>query len=201
MPPAKLASDFIPSISEGGVHQKLIKAEYVNNELLMDVDNNDQPKDNDMLNRLQVEFIVQENGSMKFNRAIGEKKRSVIDVLGLTSDIDVRFIARQFIDYSAEDLRQLFEKFKLLSYSEMVAPLHYKDMTLLDVSHINKKRYLYADDNLIYINRVQEQDKRTRRTEVELVSVDPVTLDTRNAVERWPSFLNNVSNLVYKWKL
>ncbi|CEG82065.1 hypothetical protein RMATCC62417_16191 [Rhizopus microsporus] len=92
MPPAKLASDFIPFTSDGGVHQKLIKAEYVNNELLMNVDNNDQPKDNNVLNRLQVEFIVQENGSMKFNRAIGEKKRSVIDVLGLTSDIDSRYL-------------------------------------------------------------------------------------------------------------
>lgn len=87
MPPAKLVSNFIPFTSEGGVHQKLIKAEYVNNELLMDVDKNDQSKDNDMLNRLQVEFIVQENGNMKFSRAIGEKKRSVIDVLGLTRQV------------------------------------------------------------------------------------------------------------------
>lgn len=53
------------------------------------------------------------------------------------------------------------------SYIELQAPIHYTDMTLLDISYLNKKRYMY-DSNLISVNRVEEQDSKSKRTEIQV---------------------------------
>lgn len=53
------------------------------------------------------------------------------------------------------------------SYNELRAPLHYADMTLLDISYINKKRFLY-NNNLISVDRIEEQDKGSKRTEIQV---------------------------------
>ena len=79
IPPRLLTTPFIPLTQDNGFHQRLIQLDYVDQSLLVNYPHID-PID---LQRLRVEFTVNNHGDMKFKRMIGEKKRSVIDILGV----------------------------------------------------------------------------------------------------------------------
>ncbi|KAG1307407.1 hypothetical protein G6F64_006835 [Rhizopus arrhizus] len=196
MPPVQLTSAFTPLTLNGGIHERSIKVKYINNSLL--ANNAEQNRAN--LNKLEVEFNVEDDGNMQLKSIVGEKKRSIVDLLCVSGRIDIRLTAKQLVKYSKKDMEQLLEKCKLLGYNELRAPLHHEDMTLLDISYINKKRFLY-NNNLISVDRIEEQDKGSKRTEIQVSSVHPDTLDVLNSIERWTSFSNCFMDISTKWTL
>ncbi|CAO3678740.1 unnamed protein product [Rhizopus stolonifer] len=196
MPPFQLMSEFSPLALGKEFYQRSIRLEYVNNSLLV----NNFQQDRVNLNRLELEFNVEEDGNMKLKSIMGEKKRSVVDILGISGHLDARLVAKQLVKYSEEDMQELLEKCNLLGYTELQTPIHYTDMTLLDISYLNKKRYMY-DSNLISVNRVEEQDNKSKRTEIQLSSVDPKTLDVFNSTKRWDSFSSCLIDISNKWKI
>lgn len=151
---------------EGGFHQRTIQLEYVHPSLIAE-DNNE----NSDLKRLLVEFLIQEDGNLNVNKVIAEKNRSVVDIVGLHGRIDVRLLAKQYLNYTEKEdhVQALLEQCKLVSYGEMSAPKQQsvlnEQLVLSDISFINKKRYLF-DDGLISVNHVEQQDKKVKRTEM-----------------------------------
>ncbi|KAL9547354.1 hypothetical protein MBANPS3_006213 [Mucor bainieri] len=206
MPPRKITTPYMPLIQtlDGGFHQRTIQLEYVNQSLLQAASENNEHSD---LKRLLVEFLIQEDGNLHAKKVIAEKNRSVVDIVGLHGRIDVRLLAKQYLDYSdkqeEDHIQALLEQCKLVSYGEMAAPKQQsmlnQHLILSDISFINKKRYLF-DDGLISVNHVEQQDKKVKRTEMMVTSVDPQTLDTSNAIERWPSFTNILKSIARKWE-
>ncbi|CEP10638.1 hypothetical protein [Parasitella parasitica] len=201
IPPRKITTPYMPIIRslDGGFHQRTIQLDYINQSLL--AAGNDENSD---LKRLSVEFIIQENGSIDVKKIIAEKNRSVVDVLGMYSNVDVRFIAKQYSDYTKDTthVRELIDQCRLMSYSEISAPrqqpLLNENFVLADISFTNKKRHLFGD-GLISVNHIDQPDKKVKRTEMMLTSVHPLTLDTANATQRWPSFVNLVKEIARKW--
>ncbi|GAN09039.1 hypothetical protein MAM1_0239c08561 [Mucor ambiguus] len=202
IPPRKITTPYMPMIHslDGGFHQRTIQLEYVNQSLITD-DNNE----NSDLKRLLVEFLIQEDGNLNVKKVIAEKNRSVVDIVGVHGCIDVRLLAKQYLNYTEKEdhVQALLEQCKLVSYGEMSAPKQQsilnERLVLSDISFINKKRYLF-DDGLISVNHVEQQDKKVKRTEMMVTSVEPQTLDTSNAIERWPSFANILKSIARKWE-
>jgi hypothetical protein len=77
MPPVQLTSAFTPLTLNGGIHERSIKVKYINNSLL--ANNAEQNCAN--LNKLEVEFNVEDDGNMQLKSIVGEKKRSIVDLL------------------------------------------------------------------------------------------------------------------------
>lgn len=80
MPPFQLMSEFSPLALGKEFYQRSIRLEYVSNSLLL----NNFQQDRANLNRLELEFNVEEDGNMKLKSIVGEKKRSVVDILGIS---------------------------------------------------------------------------------------------------------------------
>ncbi|KAI8637290.1 hypothetical protein BD408DRAFT_486337 [Parasitella parasitica] len=200
IPPRKITAPYIPIIRslDGGFHQRTIQLDYVNQSLLAGKDENSD------LKRLLVEFTTQENGSMNVKKIIAEKNRSVVDVLGMFGNVDVRLIAKQYLDYTNDTTHvgELIERCKLMSYSQLSAPKQQPflndNFVLADISFINTKRYLF-DDGLISVNHIEQQDKKVKRTEMMVTSLDPLTWNTANATDRWPSFIAIVKEIARRW--
>ncbi|KAG1077845.1 hypothetical protein G6F42_024579 [Rhizopus arrhizus] len=74
-----------------------------------------------------------------------------------------------------------------------------ENLVLSDIAFINKKRYLF-DDGLISVNHIEQQEKKVKRTEMMVTSVEPQTLDTGNAIQRWSSFANILKSIARKWE-
>ncbi|KAI9487397.1 MAG: hypothetical protein EXX96DRAFT_76373 [Benjaminiella poitrasii] len=182
IPPHQLTSSFIPLTLDEGFHQRSVQLEYIN----------------DYGNRFQLEFLVEEDDNLKLKRTIMEKNKSVVDILGVHGNTDIRLIAKQFENYNNPELNDLAKLCKLVSYNEFSAPLEFEKMILSDITFLNKKRYLF-NDNLININHVEQQDKLAKRTELTVASVDPNTLDITDSIERWPSFSRFIENIAHKW--
>ncbi|KAK4515062.1 uncharacterized protein ATC70_002672 [Mucor velutinosus] len=202
IPPRNITTPYMPIIHslDGGFHQRTIQLEYVNESLIAEDKN-----ENSDLKRLLVEFLIQEDGNLNVKKVIAEKNRSVVDIVGLHGRIDVRLLAKQYLNYTEDEdhIQALLEQCKLVGYGEMLAPKQQsilnERLVLSDISFINKKRYLF-DDGLISVNHVEQQDKKVKRTEMMVTSVEPQTLDTSNAIERWPSFANILKNIARKWE-
>ncbi|KAG1455947.1 hypothetical protein G6F46_005253 [Rhizopus delemar] len=162
MPPAQLTSAFTPLTLNGGIHERSIKVKYINNSLL--ANNAEQNRAN--LNKLEVEFNVEDDGNMQLKSIVGEKKRSILDLLCVSGRIDTRLTAKQLVKYSKQDMEELLEKCKLLG-----------------------------------VDRIEEQDKGSKRTEIQMSSVHPDTLDVLNSIERWTSFSNCFMDISTRWTL
>lgn len=167
-PPRKLTTPYMPITQalDGGFHQRTIQLEYVNQSLLANYNN-----ENSDLKRLLVEFLIQEDGNLNIKKITAEKNRSVVDILGLYGNVDVRLMAKQYLDYTKNttNLEELIDQCKLISYGEISAPKQQhilnENLILSDISFINKKRYLF-EDGLISVNHVEQQDKKVKRTEM-----------------------------------
>ncbi|KAI8346355.1 hypothetical protein EDC96DRAFT_521424 [Choanephora cucurbitarum] len=193
IPPRLLTTPFIPLTQDNGFHQRLIQLDYVDQSLLVNYPHID-PID---LQRLRVEFTVNNRGDMTFKRMIGEKKRSVIDILGVHGHVDIRLCAKESVSPKPE-YEDLANDCHLLSYNELNAPAAFKSLVLTDVKFINKKQYL-LDNALISIDYVEQQDKQVRRTELKVKSVDSATLEETRSTHRWPSFSTSLDQLAEKW--
>lgn len=117
MPPYQLTLPLIPFTIDDGFFQRCVKLEYINKALLYDTT---LPA----LQRVSLEFQVDSEGAMGLKRAFGEKKRSIIDILGVSrqvtnvyslwdyyknnmyniSNVDIRLLARELDNYSSEKL-------------------------------------------------------------------------------------------------
>lgn len=152
---------------DGGFHQRTIQLEYVNQSLLADYHN-----ENSDLKRLLVEFLIQEDGNLSVKKVVAEKNRSVLDIVGLYGHIDVRLLAKQYLNYTEDHVQELVEQCKLVSYGEMSAPkqqsISNENLVLSDIAFINKKRYLF-DDGLISVNHIEQQEKKVKRTEMMVI--------------------------------
>ncbi|KAG2197508.1 hypothetical protein INT47_007117, partial [Mucor saturninus] len=198
MPPRQLTSPFIPMTLDGGFHQRSVQLSYTNKSLL----EGDKEMD---LKKLHVEFIINENGDITLKNITGIKNQSVVDILGIYGNVDIRLLAKQAIDFSDnEELITYFsDKCELTSYSELKAPKSHvindeSSMILSDITFLNKKRFM-LDTGLVGINYIQQQDKRVSRTEMIVNSVDPETLKSSNSIDRWPSFSNVLSKIASRW--
>lgn len=80
--------------TEDGFHQRSVTINYIDSSLLGQLQNKTSPITATTaptssaewaapLRRLQLEFIEQDDGELKFKRAIGEHGRSTMDILGL----------------------------------------------------------------------------------------------------------------------
>ncbi|KAI8094511.1 mitochondrial inner-membrane-bound regulator-domain-containing protein [Thamnidium elegans] len=196
MPPRQLTLPFIPLTLGNGALQRSVQLSYINQDSLSNATDKDIE-----LKKLNVEFDINENGEMVLKHIAGIKKQSIIDILGIYGNVDIRLLANQCQDYLNH--QELTEQCKLTGYSELSAPRKHlidnNNMILSDVTFVNKKLYL-VDKNLVTVNRIDQQDKRASRTELVAHSVDPETMDLSNAVDRWPSFSTLLSKLANNWK-
>ncbi|KAI8880883.1 hypothetical protein K501DRAFT_335128 [Backusella circina FSU 941] len=200
MPPHQLTLPFIPFTMQDGFFQRCVKLEYINKALLC---NTTLPAQQ----RLSLEFHVDEQGGMGLKQAFAEKKRSVIDILGVSGNVDIRLSAKELDNYSNEQLpnqmQEMVNQCKLTGYSELEAPQNWvgqdnSQMTLLDVTFVNKKRYLSAD-NLVTVSHIQQQNSGIERTEV---NVTPFSTDYNmdDMNNRWSSFTDTIYNIASKWR-
>lgn len=78
MPPRRLTLPFIPLALDGGFHERSVQLSYINKSLL------DNLSDEEMdLKKLDIEFIINENGDIILKNITGIKNQSVIDILGI----------------------------------------------------------------------------------------------------------------------
>ncbi|KAI9279377.1 hypothetical protein BY458DRAFT_584877 [Sporodiniella umbellata] len=193
MPPFSVLQYISPLSFEEDFYQRSIKVEYVSNTLLANSSN----RDGSGLSRLELEFNVEEQGDMKLRSIVGEKQRSVMNILGISDCLDAQLTAKHIIKDLEEDMQELITKCYLSSYTELQAPIYYKDMTLLDISYIGKKQFKHKD-NLLSVNRIEEQDSKLKKTEMLISS--PYT-DLSDSATRWKSFVNTLVEISNKWKL
>ncbi|KAI9339833.1 hypothetical protein BD770DRAFT_330843 [Pilaira anomala] len=168
MPPRQLTLPFTPITFGDKLHQRSVQISYINQEALLNA--NDKDMD---LKKLHVEFDISEDGRIVLKHTIGIKKQSIIDVLGVYGNVDIRLLANQYTNYL--DQQELTEQCKML-------------------------RLYMTDNNLVGVNRIEQQDKQASRSQLIVHSVDPETLNLSNAVDRWPSFSNVLSKLANNWK-
>ncbi|CAO3630952.1 unnamed protein product [Mucor hiemalis] len=200
MPPRQLTFPFIPLTLDGGFHQRSVQLEYINKSLLEGADN----KEID-LKKLNIEFVIDEQGGTTLKRLSGIQDQSIIDALNVYGNVDIRFLANRIVDFSDNEAVKgfLIDSCKLIGYSELNAPKSYSinsdsDMILTDITFLNKKRFL-VDNNLVSVQHMEQQDSGIKRTEMMVSSVDPNTLKYTKAVERWPSLLNVLDNIARNW--
>ncbi|KAI9269703.1 mitochondrial inner-membrane-bound regulator-domain-containing protein [Helicostylum pulchrum] len=195
MPPRQLTLPFIPLTLVNGALQRSVQLSYINQDSL-----SKNAADKDIgLKKLNVEFDINEDGEMVLKHIAGVKKQSIIDILGMHGNIDIRLLANQYQDYLNH--QELTEQCILTG--ELSAPRSHlidnNKMILSDVTFVNKKLYL-VDKNLVTVNRIDQQDKKASRTELVVHSVDPETMDLSNTVDKWPSFSNLLSKLANNWR-
>lgn len=78
MPPRQLTFPFIPLTLDGGFHQRSVQLEYINKSLLEGADN----KEID-LKKLNIEFVIDEQGGTTLKRLSGIQNQSIIDALNV----------------------------------------------------------------------------------------------------------------------
>lgn len=76
MPPCQLTSPFIPLTLDGGFHQRSVQLEYINKSMLDNTNKMD-------LKRMNIEFIIDEQGDMSLKSVTGIKNQSIIDLIGV----------------------------------------------------------------------------------------------------------------------
>ncbi|KAI8997752.1 hypothetical protein BDB01DRAFT_55291 [Pilobolus umbonatus] len=203
MPPRNMTSPMLPLIVDGDFKERTINVEYINKSLLVNLGRHVDDNKGNQLNRLNMEFLVKEQGDMILGSITGEKKRSAVDIIGLAGHVDARIIAKEIVEYSVNDLpaemNEFIKQFQLLAYSELNAPNQFKDrMSLMDVTFKSKKRYIY-ENNLISLDHIVQQDQQSKRTELIVNSVESDTLNTMNGFSRWDSFIHLLSKIAHRW--
>ncbi|KAI8345359.1 mitochondrial inner-membrane-bound regulator-domain-containing protein [Blakeslea trispora] len=194
IPPRLLTSSLIPLIQDNKYHQRLVQVDYVDQSLLVNYPHVDSAD----LQRLRLEFVLNDHGNITLKSMTGEKKRSVMDILGVHGNVDIRLYAKESVSLQPE-FEALADKCQLLSYSELNAPATFEGLVLTDVTFINKKQYI-LDNALVSIDHIEQQDQQTRRTELKVKSVDPTTLEETQSPHRWSSFSAVLDQLAQKWK-
>lgn len=84
-PPPTITRSFLPVISAGSSpYRRRVVLEYVSKYLLPNFGGQmSSPLPSDQLKRLQIEFMIQDDGDLELERVMGEYNRSTIDIIGL----------------------------------------------------------------------------------------------------------------------
>ncbi|KAI8099512.1 uncharacterized protein BX664DRAFT_321460 [Halteromyces radiatus] len=213
-PPSNIRPSLLPLTSNNEFHQRIVRIGYIDSSLLCQLMVNDiipeSPLLTSSLQRLQLEFIEKDDGTLEYQRTIAEHERKSIDLLGVSGNVDVRLTAKEYSIYdnkmnemnkTAASLLDLVNNCRLDSYSELSCPTVWKsdegEMTLLDVTFNNESRYR-LDDNLVTLRYVDEQQSRTRRAEMKMVPYQQET-EIKNEFDYWDGFWIKVIDLAQKW--
>ncbi|KAI8971894.1 hypothetical protein BDF20DRAFT_915645 [Mycotypha africana] len=207
MPPFSLVQSLLPF--KNNFHERSIKVEYVDQSLLIspETQNIDRHLKLPGLTRLTIEFLINDDGQLKLKNIIGEKNRSVIDLLNVEGNIDVRLIAKASISYTTNNnitapLEKLTNSCELTRTNELSAPLNFNfsaesKFVLSDITSILKKKFIY-NTHAVHLNHIEHQDKKTKRTELIVNSIDPKS-PTLSAINTWPSFSKAFTDLASRW--
>lgn len=84
-PPPTITRSFLPVISAGSSpYRRRVVLEYVSKHLLPNFGGQmSSSLPSDQLKRLQIEFMIQDDGDLELERVMGEYNRSTIDIIGL----------------------------------------------------------------------------------------------------------------------
>ena len=92
-PPANITAPLIPVMYDhGGIHRRSVVVDYVNRNALVELqsehndssyDDHDDTSSSRTFNRVRMEFLVQEDGSLVLEKVEGESNRSVIDLISV----------------------------------------------------------------------------------------------------------------------
>ena len=77
MPPRQITSS-TPLTLDGGFHQRSVVLKYINKSIL----DNKHTEQQD-INRMNVEFVIDEQGNMSLKHVVGMKQQSVVDLLNV----------------------------------------------------------------------------------------------------------------------
>ncbi|CDH48623.1 hypothetical protein RO3G_01818 [Lichtheimia corymbifera JMRC:FSU:9682] len=228
-PPPTITRSFLPVISAGSSpYRRRVVLEYVSKYLLPNFGGQmSSPLPSDQLKRLQIEFMIQDDGDLELERVMGEYNRSTIDIIGLEKNVDLRLLAKQYVLFAGSgqtvpghlvhkvmpaELQEAVDQCELTGYTDFdcLPSLKLDDMgtmDLLEVSFRDEARYKgdnETEDVMLTISDVDTQKAQTRHTEL---MITPITHDTmgswkvpENGLESWLPFRRNVRELSKRWK-
>ncbi|KAG0167579.1 hypothetical protein DFQ30_005890 [Apophysomyces sp. BC1015] len=207
-PPHHINTALAPISLYAGFHRRLVKVEYVSLPLTAQVGSVPCETTTDDLQRLELQFSAEENGSLQLQQVTGEHARSAVDLINVGGNIDVRLLARRYSQFSRVKMpswiQSLVDDCHLTGYSDLSCPNFWNqdsDLMLTDISFRNETRYL-LESNLVTITHIEGQDGRTRRSEL---TVTPVVSEIEtyspvpNGLDRWDSFTKAVNQLAKRW--
>ncbi|KAI9320921.1 mitochondrial inner-membrane-bound regulator-domain-containing protein [Dichotomocladium elegans] len=229
-PPPFISKRYLPVLNGKTLHRRSAVLEYVNKNMLINLGTADSGNDSidaiGTLERLQVEYVIGEDGSLSLEHVMGEYGRRVIDVIGWKRDIDLRLLAKQSV-FFANDINPVPEHLirkplpsaveavlaqcRLTGYSDFYCPPSLdlgasETMNLVGVSFKNEARYLDEEKGcLISISDIDTQQSRTRHT---ALSATPVEMDDEisqtwsipsNGFRLWTSFTDVLGNIGRRW--
>ncbi|KAI8138307.1 hypothetical protein BJV82DRAFT_631806 [Fennellomyces sp. T-0311] len=223
-PPANITAPFIPVVGDDGVHRRSVVLEYVNRNDLVSFGNPENVGQGP-LHRVRVEFLVQEDGSLRLEKTEGEHKRVAVDLISVAGNVDVRVLAKKYTAFSGEgmisipntyshatlpaSLQTLVDQCELTGYSDFYCPPSFhlgSPMDLLEVSFRDEARYM-ADNSLVTLSDIDAQYSQARQTELTVTPVDNDELSQslngyiqpRNGLDRWNTFAETVRHLANRW--
>ncbi|KAI8336322.1 hypothetical protein BC941DRAFT_503218 [Chlamydoabsidia padenii] len=226
-PPKTIRPSLVPVASKNDFHRRTVTIEYIESSFLGQLQSDSTPTTPSTttadwpspLQRLQLEFIEQDEGVLEFSRALGEHSRSTMDILGLAGNVDIRLTAKEYTPFNRDSnssndnissttghacasLLNLAAQCQLTSYSEVMCPSTWNSgsniMVLVDVAFNNESRY-QLDNNLVTLRHIEEQESRTRRTEMK---IEPFGLHhgVSNGFSSWDDMWYKIVDLAQRWK-
>ncbi|KAI9007547.1 hypothetical protein CLU79DRAFT_778036 [Phycomyces nitens] len=222
-PPGNFMAPLIPVGINGGFHQRIIQAHYVNTSLLTTLTPNDGGNG---LERLTIEFAEQKDGSIKLNRVLGEHGRAVVDALCVSGKIDIRILAKRYTLYTNENMpvpegyanlplpktvEEMIKNCSLTGYSELSCPSFWShadisgsNMALVDVSFRNESRHL-IEGTLVTVSHTERQEGRANFCELKATHLagtagEDEFLPVKNGLEHWDVMSSTLNHLARRWE-
>ncbi|KAG2221867.1 hypothetical protein INT45_003581 [Circinella minor] len=231
-PPANITAPLIPVMKDqSGVHRRSVVLDYVNRNTLIEFQSeheNSSFDDTDNIksfNRIRVEFLVQEDGSLILEKAEGENNRSVIDLISMAGHVDIRLLAKQFTAFKTKEdmikipnnysqiilpnsLQSVIDQCELTGYSDFYCPQSFileSPMDLLEVSFKDEAHYL-TEQNLVTLSDIDAQYSQARRTELMVTPIENEDVITsngyyqpKNGLDKWNSFIEAIQHVSKRW--
>ncbi|KAI7861266.1 hypothetical protein BDF14DRAFT_1872228 [Spinellus fusiger] len=225
-PPSNFTAPLIPIQMNEKFHRRVIQAHYVSDSLLATLGhtsvNHNTPE---TLQRLSVDFMEQENGSLEVKKVIGEHKRTVVDTVCVAGHIDARILAKQYTLFTREPetvpqgyihqplssaMEEMLYQCKLTAYSELSCPTHWSQeesigsgMTLVNVSFRNEKLHC-LENSLVTMSHVEEQEGHTQYKELKVTHVgekaaENAYLPIQNGIDSWDTLTKSIIHLAERW--
>ncbi|KAI7860902.1 hypothetical protein BDC45DRAFT_493075 [Circinella umbellata] len=230
-PPANITAPLIPVMNDqNGIHRRSVVLDYVNRNALIEFQSEhenssfDDTDNTKSFNRIRVEFLVQEDGSLVLEKAEGENNRSVIDLISVAGHVDIRLLAKQFTAFKTEDmikipdnysqmilpnsLKSVIDQCELTGYSDFYCPQSFileSPMDLLEVSFKDEAHYL-TEQNVVTLSDIDAQYSQARRTELMVTPIeneDEITSNgyyqPKNGLDKWNSFIESIQHVSKRW--
>ncbi|KAI9249721.1 hypothetical protein BDA99DRAFT_523469 [Phascolomyces articulosus] len=228
-PPANITAPFFPVMSDtGGIHRRSVVLEYINRDNLVSfnsISTSSLPDEPTGYHRVRIEFLVQEDGSVVLEKAEGERKRTVVDLMAVSGNVDVRLSAKKHLAFNSKEitkipdfysqaplpntLKALVDQCELTGYSDFYCPSSFilgSPMDLLEVSFRDEARYV-TEQSLVTLSNIDAQYSQSRRTELMVTPVRDEELahslrgysQPSNGLDRWDSFIETVRHIARRW--